>query len=80
LTEEERKALETVRIHISNADGLDEATERECKWVSDVCYRLLARSSPPEVDLPISLSPIDEELIRASLAAAGVAVKEVGRE
>ena len=80
LTEEERKALETVRIHISNADGLDEATERECKWVSDVCYRLLARSSPPEVDLPISLSPIDEELIRASLAAAGVAVKEVGRD
>jgi len=37
-----------------------------------------ARSSPPEVDLPISLSPIDEELVRKALAAAGVAVKEVG--
>jgi len=37
-----------------------------------------ARSTPPEVVLPISLSPIDEELVRKALAAAGVAVKEVG--
>jgi hypothetical protein len=66
--------------------------EREAvQWAADAAYdkqhpaedtlrNLLARSSPPEVDLPISLSPIDEELIRAALAAAGVAVKEVGRE
>jgi hypothetical protein len=90
LTEEERNALETVRIHISNADGLDEATERECKWVSDVCYRLLARSSPPEVVLPappFARSNIAYrdwmmclKAVKESLAAAGVAVKEVGRE
>jgi hypothetical protein len=68
------------------------AEEREAvQWAADAAYdkqhpaedtlrNILARSSPPEVDLPISLSPIDEELIRAALAAAGVAVKEGGRE
>lgn len=84
LTEEERNALETVRVHISNADGLDEATERECKWVFDVCYRLLARSTPPEVVLPRS----DDygrrgdyvQRVYAALAAAGVKVKEVWSE
>ena len=87
LTGEERNALETVRIHISNADGLDEATERECKWVSEVCYRLLARSSPPLVVLPENPyhpSGLREgfdhaiRIVRNELINAGVPVKEVG--
>jgi hypothetical protein len=68
LTEDEREIIAGI------ADD-DEYTEEG----QNIAKGLLARSSPPEVDLPISLSPIDEELIRAALAAAGVAVKEVGK-
>ena len=58
--------------------------EREAvQWAADAAYdkqhpaedalrSVLARSSPPEVDLPISLSPIDEELVRASLRRGGL--------
>jgi hypothetical protein len=82
LTEEEREALESARLHLSCLDGDDEATERECKWSSDVFGRLLARSSPPEVVAPASYAvehpqpPRDLEW-RDALAAAGVTVKEV---
>jgi hypothetical protein len=69
LTEDEREII----AGIADDDEYNEEGQ-------NIAKALLARSSPPEVDLPISLSPIDEELVRASLAAAGVAVKEVGRE
>jgi hypothetical protein len=68
LTEEEREIIAGI------ADD-DEYTEEG----QNIAKALLARSSPPEVDLPISLSPIDEELVRKAIAAAGVAVKEVTR-
>ncbi len=68
LTEEEREAVQW---------AADAAYDKQHP-AEDTLRNILARSSPPEVDLPISLSPIDEELIRAALAAAGVAVKEVG--
>jgi hypothetical protein len=71
LSGDERLALDAARTII---DGSGQTN------IGATIDNLLARSSPPEVDLPISLSPIDEELVRASLAAAGVAVKEVPRE
>jgi len=74
LTGEEREAMRYASQGLREAGGISNV--QAMKQIDAI----LARSSPPEVDLPISLSPIDEELVRESLAAAGVAVKEVGRE
>ena len=88
LTAEERKAVESVRLHLSSLDGVDAATERECRWASAVLERLLARSTPPEVVLPgkqvryHSMSVEDQRDAQwiSALAAAGVAVKEVAAD
>jgi len=82
LTEEEREMIGIARNHFA---------WKSLQQLVDACDKLLARSSPPEVVLP----PFKGELTggfwavagynsailmcRASLAAAGVAVKEVGK-
>jgi hypothetical protein len=91
LTAEERKLIGKLRknaaaihlLHIErDTNGFAEAVQQSVKTVDN----LLARSSPPEVVLPnvydhIGLRPVYlwADVI-AALAAAGVAVKEVGRE
>jgi hypothetical protein len=93
LTNEEREALESARLHLSNFDGFDEKSEQDARWASEIVAKLLARSTPPEVvRVPFWKSknsqhqPFMEELMArrdaewlAALAAAGVAVKEVGK-
>jgi len=90
LTEEERDALESARLHLSNFDAFDEKTEQDARWASEICASLLARSSPPEVVLrdfpPDTIGNLDSHylagwnqcmaLAKKALAAAGVAVKE----
>ncbi len=88
LTEEEREALESARLHLSNFDAFDEKTEQDARWASEIVAILLARSSPPEVVLPVAdcswccdYATVWRECleaVRSSLAKAGVAVKEVG--
>jgi hypothetical protein len=84
LTEEEREALESARLHLSNFDAFDEKTEQDARWASEIVAKLLARSSPPEVVLPdwvkMCVSHGRQNQLLRALAAAGVALKEVGRE
>lgn len=78
LTESERGALERAFDLLCDDDGDNPLAGR--------VRRLLARSTPPEVELPnekhchyITCSSRDADWL-AALAAAGVAMKEVGRE
>jgi len=91
LTESERELIGKLRknvaaihlLHVErDANGFAEAVQQSVKTVDS----LLARSTPPEVVLPCSWKTIQGELVClhreviAALAAAGVAVKEVGDE
>jgi hypothetical protein len=90
LTEEERKFLEQMRDDSAKASmGTGSAGhEAHKKRTYELLRALLARSSPPEVVLVKELdwyddsgdhvSGYDREKVHAALAAAGVAVKEVG--
>jgi hypothetical protein len=70
LTEDEREIIAEI------ADD-DEYTEEGQK----IAKGLLARSSPPEVVLPEMVIAYDDmDALKEALAAAGVTVKEVGRE
>ena len=79
LTGEEREAVNAARDYFDDDDHGDS----ECVFIARVLKQLLARSTPPEVVL--DALPTDEtgecfsrrDVIKA-LAAAGVAVKEVG--
>jgi len=83
LTEDQKDAIRTAREHLSV--GLI-GTEENSGWYKvhkrrvDALNDLLARSTPPEVRLP--LADLGDRLLRDSvihaLAEAGVAVKEVG--
>jgi hypothetical protein len=87
LTDEERNLIGKLRknaaaihlLHIErDTNGFAEAVQQSVKTVDN----LLARSSPPEVVLP--LADLGDRLLRDgvidALAAAGVAVKGVGRD
>jgi len=88
LTGEERDAVERARREAEADAGLCADEKNAALGVSDatVLAALLARSTPPEVVLPnvydhIGLRPVYLRAdVVATLAAAGVAVKEVGRE
>jgi len=89
LTDEERKAI---AFAAHQAPESDFVTTSEGEWVRSVLTALLARSSPPEVVHPechfdqlsgcsaFHAWNICAADFRKSLAAAGVAVKEVGGE
>lgn len=92
LTAEERELIGKLRknaaaihlLHIErDTNGFAEAVQQSVKTVDN----LLARSSPPEVVLPRVYCHggdgeqlVDIKDVRAAFAAAGVPVKEVGRE
>jgi len=75
LTEEERKAVE----FLASLDGppcVDAARK-----AARIGKELLARSSPPEVVLPPMVIAYDDmDMLKEALAAAGIKMKEVGRE
>lgn len=82
LTGEEREALDAARDYFDDDDHGDS----ECVFIARVLKQLIARSSPPEVVLPALFSRsnlgdrlLAEQQVRQALAAAGVAVKEVGK-
>jgi len=76
------------RFAIEDAIGpLRESGKYACESRADLLQELIARSTPPEVVLPglFALSLLGDRLliesqVKEALAAAGVAVKEVGRE
>ena len=88
LTKDEREEVQSARLHLSNSDWLDEATERQCKWAkwaSDVFGRLLARETPPSVKLPREVAITHAEgaqmvydaiSVRIAIREAGVEVEE----
>jgi hypothetical protein len=76
LTEEEREAVETARDHFDDDDHGDS----ECVFIARMLKQILARSTPPEVVLPEMVIAYDDmDALKEALAAAGVAVKEVGK-
>jgi hypothetical protein len=81
LTEEEREAI---TLAAAQAPESDFVTNEEGKHLRAVLTALLDRSTPPEVEIPeiffarLSVEEIGQ--LTAALAAAGVEVKEVGRE
>ena len=73
LTAEEREAVEWFS-QLDQPQYLDAPRK-----VARVAQSLLARSSPPEVVLPEMVIAYDDiDMLKEALAAAGVAVKEVG--
>lgn len=83
LTANERAAIESARDHFAAPEHDDD----ECVFVAAALRSILARSTPPEVVLPtvFQFSNLGDPLValeqvKAALAAAGVKVKEVGRE
>jgi hypothetical protein len=86
LTDEERKAIAFAADQSPESDFV---TTSEGEWVRSVLTALLARNAPPEVVLPepdcswccdyATVWRECLEAVRSSLAAAGVAVKEVGK-
>jgi len=88
LAEEERKAVDAARDYFDDDDHGDS----ECVFIARVLKQILARLSPPEVVHPechfdqfsgcsaVHAWNICAADFRKAIAAAGVAVKEVGRE
>jgi hypothetical protein len=87
LTGEEREAVETARDHFDDDDHGDS----ECVFIARMLKQILARSTPPKVKKPgrwrddlydgdqiVVGDQRDAEWL-AALAAAGVAVEEVGK-
>jgi hypothetical protein len=87
LTEEERALAQswerhyTQNAHYAQSPSHTNDIAAEMGKLAEVCRSLLARSSPPEVVLP--LADLGDRLLRDgvidALAAAGVAAKEVGK-
>ena len=90
LTKEQREFLESaklasaLRTTIPKGSSAMSASSSHIKLNLEACRILdaiLARSTPPEVELPEMVIAYDDmEALKEALAAAGVAVKEVGRE
>ena len=91
LTEKERALVQswerhyTLGAHYAQSPSRTNDIAAEMGKLAEVCRSLLARSSPPEVVLPTVFSRSNlgdrllvEQQVRQALAAAGVAVKEVG--
>ena len=76
LTEEEREAVEW----LLNSHGKCVVAKTD-SYYRGIVSALLARSTPPDVELPPMVIAYDDmDMLKEALAAAGVKVKEVGRE